>query len=58
LSTDPIKLQCPCEIELSEKKPVRYDFGLLGTKIILVCKNCLKKSPYAECIVKRGDDMM
>ena len=49
------KLECPCEVSLSEKKTVEYDFGLLGIKTIKVCSTCLKTPPYNQCIVNIGD---
>ena len=48
-------LQCQCDIPLNEKSVTKYDFGLLGTKEILVCKNCLEKPPYNKYIIEYGN---
>jgi len=47
-------LQCPCDIPLNEKSNTKYDFGLLGVKVIFVCKRCLQKFPYNKFIIEYG----
>jgi len=49
------KLQCPCKTSINEKQLVKYDFGLLGIKIIYVCNDCLKKTPFSKFIIEIGD---
>ncbi len=48
-------LQCPCDIPLIEKNNIKYDFGLLGIKEILVCRNCQEKPPYNKYIIEYGN---
>jgi hypothetical protein len=55
-STKHTELQCPCEIPLSEKRTVDYDFGLLGSKTIKVCNVCIKEPPYNKFILDVRDD--
>ena len=48
------ELQCTCNIPLNEKSNTKYDFGLLGVKVIFVCRNCLEKPPYNKYIIEYG----